>query len=104
MADGRPWTEYDKNLTFKPVIVLCILNFTLFPETLNYTTFHYIVESETKKSYVPDLRWVFVELPKFTKPEESISTVEEHWLSLFNTATMYYDIPDNVPKEIQKAY
>jgi len=96
--------------------MLSILDFELFPSKKknpnydndddddDYTTFHSILDEKTQARHLKDLRWVFVELPKFKKSERNLSTLEEQWLNFLKRAPEHADVPGDLPQEIKKAY
>lgn len=90
-------------LELKPVTMLSILNHTLFPTEVPYVSFHNNVEAETKRSYLSDMSYAFIELPKFTKAGSEIRTVEDHWIDTLKNAPHRNAIPQDAPDEIKEA-
>lgn len=92
-----------KYLELKPVTLLSILNKNLFSHDISYLSFHANVELETKRSYLNDMSYAFVELPKFTKILEDLKTPEDYWIYLLKESHHMHEIPDQAPDEIKEA-
>lgn len=92
---GSPYRE------LKPVVVLSILDHILFKDIPHHITFHRTEERETKKNYLADISYVFIELPKY-QLNHAPATMEEHWMHLLKNWD-HNDIPKGVPVEIQEA-
>ena len=52
-------------LELKPVTLLSVLNHSIFPHQISYLSFHENIERETRDSYLNDMSYAFIELPKF---------------------------------------
>jgi hypothetical protein len=50
------------------------------------------------------MSYAFIELGKFNKSWQEVSTLEDHWLFLFKKAHEVEELPPNAPEEIEKAY
>jgi predicted transposase/invertase (TIGR01784 family) len=87
-----------------PVTVLSIQNHTLFPDSVPFLSFHRNREDITGESYLSDMAYAFVELPKFLKTEAEIQTPEDHWVYLLKEARNLDHIPDKAPEEVQSAF
>ena len=94
----------DNYLTLKPVTMLSILNHIIFPSDVGYVSFHHNIERETKVSYLNDMSYAFVELPKFNKKEEDLKTTEDYWIFMMKEATHLREIPQHAPEEVKQAY
>jgi predicted transposase/invertase (TIGR01784 family) len=90
-------------LELKPVTMLSILNHTLFPKEISFLSFHSNVELETQKSYLTDMSYAFIELPKFTKPWTELKAPEDYWVYLLKESRHMQEIPDEAPTEIKEA-
>lgn len=93
--------KYD---ALKPVTMLSILNHTLFPEDVPYLSYHQNVEVETGQSYLKDLSYAFIELPKFHLTQEQVKTAEEQWIFMMKEATHCDTAPQDLPSEIKEAW
>jgi len=91
-------------LTLKPVTLLSLLNHCIFPNDFGYLSFHHNIERETKVSYLNDMSYVFVELPKFNKKEEDFETEEDYWIFMMKEATHLRKAPEHAPEEVKQAY
>lgn len=92
--------EY-KKLT--PVILLSILDHKVFDDTVDYLSFHRNVECKTGKSYLGDVVYVFVELPKYKLTQEP-STPHDYWMDFFTNWDKKTKTPVSAPQEIKEAY
>jgi predicted transposase/invertase (TIGR01784 family) len=91
-------------LTLKPVTLLSLLNHCIFPNDVGYLSFHHNIERETKVSYLNDMSYAFVELPKFNKKEEDLETAEDYWIFMMKDATHLREAPEHAPEEVKQAY
>ena len=91
-------------LTLKPVTLLSLLNHCIFPNDVSYLSFHHNIEWETKASYLNDMSYVFVELPKFNKKEQDLETQEDYWIYMMKEATHMREAPEHAPEEVKQAY
>ena len=62
----------------RKVTLLSILDFR-FLDSPNYLSTHLILDRETKEHKLKDFEFAFLELPKFTKSEQELETIEEKW-------------------------
>jgi len=62
------------------VISINILDFILFDDFKHYLSCHQIKEQITGNCYLDEIRYYFIELPKFAKTEEELETVVEKWV------------------------
>ncbi len=62
------------------VISINILDFILFDDFKHYLSCHQIKEQITGNCYLDEIRYYFIELPKFAKTEEELETVIEKWI------------------------
>lgn len=98
----------DTYQNLKQVIFLAITDFVMFPDKKGYKSDHVILD---KDSYVQDLKdfsFTFLELPKFTKNIDELTTIEEKWMYFFKHAA--HTDPEELKKitgpdvVIRKAY
>jgi predicted transposase/invertase (TIGR01784 family) len=97
--------EYAGNyLNLKPVTMLSILNNAIFPHEVNYLSYHHNIEKETQVSYLDDINYVFIELPKFNKKQEDLETVEDYWIFTLKEGYHLTEVPEHAPEEVKRAY
>ena len=68
--------DYQK---LRDVIFLAITNFTMFPEEAAIKSDHLILNSDTYTHKLQGLRFIFIELPKFTKKIEELTSIRDKW-------------------------
>jgi predicted transposase/invertase (TIGR01784 family) len=90
MKQGDPYEG------LKGVIFLAITDFILFPELKSYRSDHLILEKSTRQHLLKDFYFCFLELPKFKKKIDELTTIVEKWAYFFKNA------PQTTPKEIGK--
>ena len=94
--------------TLKEVIFLAIADFVMFPNKAQYKSDHIILDKETHEHDLKDFSFTFLELEKFTKTKEEISTLIEKWAYFFKHAdeTTEADLKGIIGQDfiIQKAY
>jgi predicted transposase/invertase (TIGR01784 family) len=94
--------------TLKEVIFLAIADFVMFPGKLHYKSDHIILDKETHEHDLKDFSFTFLELEKFTKTKEELSTLIEKWVYFFKHAeeTTEADLKEIIGQDfiIQKAY
>ena len=91
-------------LTLRPVTMLSFLNHSIFPREVRYLSFHHNIERETGVSYLDDISYAFVELPKFNKKLEELETAEDYWIFMMKEATHSREAPAHAPEEVKQAY
>ncbi|MBD0405525.1 PD-(D/E)XK nuclease family transposase, partial [Flammeovirga sp. EKP202] len=84
---GKGW-DYE----LKAVYVISIMDF-IFDETEE--DFHHIVQlkDQNNKVFYEKLKFVYLELPKFKKPEKDLLTNFDKWLYLLNNITTFEQLP-----------
>ena len=91
-------------LQLKPVTLLSLLNHSIFPKEIKYLSFHQNIEKETQVSYLNDMSYAFVELPKFVKTLEELETTEDYWIYMMKHAPEMKEAPQDAPEEVKQAY
>jgi len=81
-----------------PVILLSLTPRNLFEEDIDCISYHLNVESKTKRRYLFSLSYVFIELSKFKKTQEELTSVEDYWL-YFLTGWQKTDAPPSTIKD-----
>ena len=87
-----------------PVIALTITDFDLFPEQKDLISHYKLLEKKHLIEYSDDIELIFIELPKFTKTEEELSSIQDKWLYFIKNAGSLNYVPKHLSKEIEKAY
>lgn len=88
----------------KPVIFIGILNFE-YMQSPNYLSRHLILDAETCEHKLKDLEFSFIELPKFKKTEQELTTLTEKWVFFIKNAENLNVIPSSVNDEgLKSAY
>ncbi len=77
------------------VIFIGILDFAAF-DGAAYQTRHVILNEDTHQQAISDLEFHFIELPKFTKSAEELTTILDKWLYFLKHASNLDVIPENV--------
>lgn len=91
-------------LQLRPVTLLSLLNHDVFPREVNYLSFHQNIEQQTQTSYLNDMSYAFVELPKFTKTLDELITDEDYWIYMMKHAEQMREAPKAAPEEVKQAY
>lgn len=92
-------------ISLRPVVLLTIANHEMFPNKAHYISYHKTMDQDTQEHDLEDMSYAFIELPKFSKNEEELQTLEDHWLYMFKNATKIKSMPKKLPfDEIQEAY
>jgi predicted transposase/invertase (TIGR01784 family) len=87
-----------------PVIALTIADFSLFPEQPDLISQYKLLEKQRLTEYSDDIELIFIELPKFTKAEHELQSIQDKWLYFIKNAGSLEFVPKNSNKEIEKAY
>jgi predicted transposase/invertase (TIGR01784 family) len=88
-------------MTLKPVTLLSLMNHRIFPDEIGYISFHNNIERDTQVSYLNDMSYVFIEMPKFHKKEKDLKTVADYWIFMMKEAMYASEIPKNAPEEVR---
>jgi len=67
----------------KEVIFLAIANFVMFPNKAEYKSDHITLDRKTLENDLKDFSYTFLELPKFNKDIDHLSTMTEKWTYFF---------------------
>jgi predicted transposase/invertase (TIGR01784 family) len=94
----------DNYLALRPVTLLSLLNHAIFPHDVKYLSFHHNIERETQVSYLNEMSYAFVELPKFEKTVDQLETEEDYWIFMMKEATHAREAPEKAPEEVKEAY
>jgi predicted transposase/invertase (TIGR01784 family) len=70
----------------KEVIFLAITDFVMFEQKEDYKTVHVILDQNDYIRELKDFSFTFIELPKFKKKKEDLSSIEDKWCFFFKTS------------------
>jgi predicted transposase/invertase (TIGR01784 family) len=82
----------------KDVIFLAIVDFIMFPEEACKST-HQLLNIVSYLRHLKDFSFTFVELPKFNKPIEELTTREDKWYYFFK----HTNEPENMDKLVENS-
>ena len=80
LNEGAPYRH------LKEIVFLAITSYIVFPNKPDYKSEHVILDKKTYEQDLKDFSFTFVELPKFTKKEEELKTIEDQWYYFFKHA------------------
>ena len=86
----------EKYQDLKEVIFIALTDYVMFPDKPTWKSDHVTLD---KKTFTQDLKafsFTFIELPKFTKTIEELTTIEEKWVYFFKHA--HQTLEDELPK------
>ncbi len=86
-----------------PVIALNIVDFMMFDESEKVVTNFKLLEKEEFIHYSDDIELIFIELPKFTKTEKELQSIQDEWIYFIKNAGSLEYIPKDIDKCIEKA-
>lgn len=87
-----------------PVIALTLTDFVLFKDHENLINCFKLLEKERFIHYSDDIELIFIELPKFTKTEQQLETIQDQWLFFVKNAGSLEYVPKNLQRELEKAF
>ncbi|GAO99039.1 PD-(D/E)XK nuclease family transposase [Caedimonas varicaedens] len=80
----------------KEVIFVAIANFTMFPDKKEYKSDHVMLDRNTHEHNLKDFSFTFLELGKFNKTKDQLSSMIEKWAYFFKHA------PETTPEELKE--
>jgi predicted transposase/invertase (TIGR01784 family) len=87
-----------------PVFFIGILDFEI-TKNPNYLSRHKIIDTKTGESFIEDIEFNFIELPKFQKTTAELSSIIDQWVYFIKNAENLDVIPENVQDEgLKSAY
>ena len=87
-----------------PTFFIGILDFEI-TQNQDYISRHKIIDIETGENFIKDIEFNFIELPKFNKTENELTTVVDQWVYFLKNAEDLKLIPENVKDEgLRNAY
>ena len=94
--------------TLKEIIFLAITNFVMFPDKQEFKSDHVILDKLTNEHDLKDFSFTFLELAKFNKTKDELSSIIDRWSYFFKHAqeTKEKDVQQIVGKDpiIERAY
>lgn len=97
-------TKGEDYTLLNPVIALTITDFELFPEQQALISRYKLLEKKQLIEYGDDIELIFIELPKFTKTEIELQSIQDKWLYFIKNAGRLDYVPKNLNEEIKQAY
>jgi len=97
-------TKGDAYHLLNPVIALTITDFVLFKESNALINQFKLIEKTQFIEYNDDIELIFIELPKFTKIETQLETIQDKWLYFIKNAACLDCIPKNITPPLEKAF
>lgn len=70
----------------KEIIFIAISNYIIFPEKEDYKSDHVILDKDNYDHNLKDFYFTFIELPKFKKTLEELTSITEKWCYFFKYA------------------
>ena len=87
-----------------PTFFIGILDF-IATENPNYISRHKILDVETSENFISDIEFNFIELPKFNKKENELTTIVDQWVYFIKNAEDLELIPESVKDQgLKNAY
>jgi len=88
----------------KPTVFIGILDFSYFSGE-EYLSYHSLLDEKTYENKFKDIRFAFIELPKFKKKENELKRLIDKWAFFIKNAPKLAVIPNNVDDEgLREAY
>ncbi|NOT14943.1 MAG: Rpn family recombination-promoting nuclease/putative transposase [Methylotenera sp.] len=87
-----------------PVIALTITDFTLFNSSDDLINRFKLIEKKHFIKYSDDIELIFIELPKFNKTEQELTSIQDKWLYFIKNAGNLDYLPKNLNRELEKAF
>lgn len=81
-----------------PVMLVAVLDFTLFDEHERYLSHHAVTDLVDGKVYLNSMKFHFIELKKFNKTESQLSNMIDRWVFFFKHAKDYRDNPEKIAR------
>ena len=87
-----------------PVIALTITDFTLFKSSDELINRFKLIEKKNFIKYSDDIELIFIELPKYNKTEQELTSIQDKWLYFIKNAGNLDYLPKNLNRELEKAF
>lgn len=88
----------DQYQKLNPTYFIGILDFEVTRNS-NYISRHKIIDIETNESYIKDIEFNFIELPKFQKSVNELESVIDQWVYFIKNAESLEVTPENLNDE-----
>jgi len=85
-AYSRQLMESELYINLKEIIFVAITNFEMFPDKVDYKSNHVVLDKKTYSHDLKDFSFTFMELPKFNKSIDELSSMVEKWAYFFKHA------------------
>lgn len=92
--------QYD---LLNPIIALSIVDFDMFPDSDKVITNFKLLEKEEFINYTDDLEMIFVELPKFNKELDELSSITDEWIWFLKNAGSLEYVPKTISVDVTSA-
>lgn len=87
--------QYEK---LSPTFFIGILDFAV-TKNPSYINRHKIVDIETNENFIKDIEFNFIELPKFNKTAQELTTIVDQWVFFIKNAENLEVVPNNIKDE-----
>lgn len=88
-----------------PVILVAISKENLFPDKVEYISYHRTREDKTKEQHLFEISYVFIELNKFNKKADELESIQDEWIYFLSTSEDLKKPPSTIKDEwVLKAY
>ena len=84
-----------------PTYFIGILDFTV-SQNLNYMSRHRVLDVETGENIIQDIEFNFIELPKFNKKQDELTSIIDQWVYFIKNAENLDVIPENLTEDALK--
>lgn len=88
----------DQYENLNPIFFIGILDFEI-TQNPSYLNRHKIVDIETNENFIKDIEFNFIELPKFNKTAQELTTIVDQWVYFIKNAENLEVVPDNIKDE-----
>ncbi len=89
----------DDYALLNPIIALTITDFEMFPHSPKVISSFALREKDKLTNYSDDIELVFVELPKFTKQLEELTSLSDKWIYFLKHANKLQSVPSTMEQE-----
>ncbi|MGL1890244.1 MAG: Rpn family recombination-promoting nuclease/putative transposase [Spirochaetaceae bacterium] len=93
----------DEYTLLNPVIALTIVDFEMFPESIEVINRFKLLEKESFISYSDDIELIFIELPKFTNQLDDLEDIKDQWIYFLKNAGSLEYVPTNFDPTVIQA-
>lgn len=98
ISKGEDYTK------LKPTVFIGILDFKYFKDS-DYLSYHSLLDEKTFEHKFKDLRFAFIELPKFKKSAKELENLIDQWTFFLKNSEKLSFIPEDVSDQgLKEAY